>query len=78
MSAPLAIAVFFTIWWVVLFAVLPIGVKSQYEAGKPADLPTGADPGAPVAPMLGRKALWTTLISAALFAGLYAYLAWSA
>ncbi|HXW19788.1 MAG TPA: DUF1467 family protein [Roseiarcus sp.] len=77
MSTPLAIAVFFTIWWVVLFAVLPIGVKSQYEAGKPDDLPTGADPGAPVAPMLGRKALWTTLISAALFAGLYAYLAWS-
>jgi predicted secreted protein len=75
MSTPTAIAVFFTIWWIVLFAVLPIGVKSPHEAGQ-TDLPRGADPGAPVEPMLGRKALWTTLISAALFAGLYAYLAW--
>jgi predicted secreted protein len=77
MSTLTAIAVYFTIWWTVLFAVLPIGVKSQHEAGDQADLPSGADPGAPVAPMLGRKALWTTLISAALFAGLYAYLAWN-
>jgi len=77
MSTPLAIAVYFTIWWVVLFAVLPIGVRSQHEAGRPHDMPIGADPGAPVAPMLGRKALWTTLISAAIFAPLYAYLAWS-
>ena len=77
MSTLTAIAVYFTIWWTVLFAVLPIGVKSQHEAGGQTDLPSGADPGAPVAPMLGRKALWTTLISAALFAGLYAYLAWN-
>jgi predicted secreted protein len=77
MSTLTAIAVYFTIWWTVLFAVLPIGVKSQHEAGVQADLPSGADPGAPVAPMLGRKALWTTLISAALFAGLYVYLAWN-
>jgi len=76
MTTPMAIAVFFTIWWVVLFAVLPIGIKSQHEAGGEANLPSGADPGAPVAPMLARKALWTTLISAVLFAGLYAYMAW--
>jgi predicted secreted protein len=75
MSTPLAIAVFFTIWWVVLFAVLPFGVRSQHEAGGVEGLPRGADPGAPVAPMLVRKALWTTLISAVLFSGLYAYMA---
>ena len=77
MSTPMAIAVFFTIWWVVLFAVLPIGVKSPHEAGDEADLPSGVDPGAPIAPMLGPKAGWTTLISAVLFAALYAYMAWS-
>ena len=33
MSAPLSIAVYFTIWWVVLFAILPIGVRSMTEAG---------------------------------------------
>jgi predicted secreted protein len=74
MSTPMAVAVYFTIWWIVLFAVLPFGVKSQHEAGASPGLPTGADPGAPVAPMLARKALWTTLISAVLFAGLYAYM----
>jgi predicted secreted protein len=74
MSTPIAIAVYFTIWWTVLFAVLPFGVKSQHEVGAPENLPTGADPGAPVAPMLARKALWTTLISAILFAALYAYM----
>ena len=76
MSTPLAIAVYFTIWWVVLFAVLPFGVKSQHEAGV-TDLPAGADAGAPVAPMLLRKALWTTIISAVLFAALDGYMLWA-
>jgi predicted secreted protein len=71
MSATLSIAVYFTTWWVVLFAILPIGVRSAHEAG--VDLPPGADLGAPVSPNLGRKALWTTLISAVLFVALDAY-----
>ena len=40
MSAPLSIAVYFTIWWVVLFAILPIGVRSMTEAGV-TDAPPG-------------------------------------
>lgn len=68
-SLPLAAAIFFTIWFIVLFAVLPFGVRSQHEAG---DIAAGTDPGAPVAPRLLAKALWTTLISALLFAGLAA------
>jgi predicted secreted protein len=76
MPTPLAIVVYFTIWWVVLFAVLPFGVKSQHEAGA-TDLPRGADAGAPVAPMLLRKALWTTIISALLFAALDGYIIWA-
>jgi predicted secreted protein len=71
MSAPLSVVVFFTIWWVVLFAILPIGVRSSAEAG--IDAPTGADPGAPAFPNLGWKALWTTLAAAVVFAGLDAY-----
>jgi predicted secreted protein len=62
---PLAIAVFLTIWFVVLFAVLPFGVRSQHEAG---DFVPGTDPGAPVAPRLWSKVLWTTLIAAIVFA----------
>lgn len=68
-SLPLAAAIFFTIWFIVLFAVLPFGVRSQHEAG---DIVAGTDPGAPVAPRLLAKALWTTLISAILFAGVAA------
>ena len=76
MSTPMSIAVYFTIWWIVLFAILPFGVKSQFEAGA-TDIPPGADAGAPVAPMLLRKALWTTFVSALLFAALDAYMFWA-
>ena len=34
MSTPLAIALYFVIWWTTLFAVLPIGVRTQGEAGE--------------------------------------------
>jgi predicted secreted protein len=66
-STPIAIAIFITIWFTVLFAVLPFGIRSQQDAG---DFVPGTDPGAPVAPRLLVKALWTTLISAAVFAAL--------
>jgi predicted secreted protein len=62
------LAVFFLIWWVVLFAVLPWGVRSQHEQG---EIAPGTDPGAPVMPRLGRKLLWTTLVTAVIFAGFY-------
>lgn len=71
MSWPLGIAIFLTIWWVVLFAVLPFGVRSQHESGQ---VERGTDPGAPVAPMLLKKAIWTTAITGILFAGLWAFM----
>jgi predicted secreted protein len=64
-----AVAIFFLIWWVVLFAVLPWGVRSQHE--DEAGMTPGTDPGAPVVPRLGRKLLWTTLVSIVIFAGCY-------
>jgi predicted secreted protein len=64
LSVPLAIAIFLTIWFTVLFAVLPFGVRSQEEAG---EFVPGTDPGAPVAPRLAMKALWTTGISLVIF-----------
>lgn len=67
---PMAIAVYFTTWWIVLFAVLPWGVRSQNEE---PDRLQGTDPGAPVAPRLGLKALITTATSLAVFAALLIY-----
>ena len=65
MSLPTAIAIYFIIWWLVLFAVLPWGVRSQQENG---DFARGTDPGAPAIPNLGRKLLWTTIIAGVVFA----------
>ena len=62
--AALAFAVFLTIWFTVLFAVLPIGVRSQSEAG---DVTPGTEPGAPTAPRLWMKAGLTTLLSIVVF-----------
>jgi predicted secreted protein len=59
------IAIYFTIWWTVLFMVLPWGVTSHAQAG--IDKGDGGDPGAPVDPMLKKKFLTTTWISAILW-----------
>ena len=45
MAISTAIAIYFLIWWIVLFAVLPWGVRAQGEEGAP-----GTDPGAPRVP----------------------------
>jgi predicted secreted protein len=68
MPVTTALAIYFLIWWVVLFAVLPWGVRSQHESGEVAP---GTDPGAPAFPNLLRKLAWTTLVSAAIFAACY-------
>ncbi|HEY6994397.1 MAG TPA: DUF1467 family protein [Xanthobacteraceae bacterium] len=65
MSLATAIAIYFIIWWVVLFAVLPWGVRSQHESGAVAP---GSDPGAPAIPRLKRKLVWTTIVAAVVFA----------
>jgi predicted secreted protein len=64
-----AVAIYLTIWWTVLFVVLPLGVTSHAEAG--IDHGDGGDPGAPVDPKLKKKFLTTTWISTALFAILW-------
>jgi predicted secreted protein len=69
MSLSFAIAIYFIIWWTVLFAVLPIGVRTQGEEG--AVVP-GTPESAPAAPRLLRVVLLTTVISALLFAALWA------
>src|SRR5438132_700953 len=65
MSLPTAVAIYFIIWWVVLFAVLPWGVHSQQDSGTVAP---GTDPGAPAIPRLKRKLIWTTIVAAIVFA----------
>jgi len=63
MQVSTAIAIYFLIWWLTLFAVLPWGVNSQYEEGAP-----GTDPGAPRVHNVARKLVWTTIVATAIFA----------
>jgi predicted secreted protein len=70
MSLLSSVAIFFVIWWLVLFVVLPFGVTSRDGTD---DLTPGADPGAPLQPLLVRKALATTVLAAIVFAGVYLY-----
>ena len=60
-----AIAIYFVIWWVALFLTLPFGVRSQHEDGEGAP---GTDPGAPIMARMGGKLIWTTVISAVIYA----------
>jgi predicted secreted protein len=60
-----ALAIYFVIWWISLFLVLPWGVRSQDEAGEVAP---GTDPGAPVLTNLRRKLVWTTIVATVIFA----------
>lgn len=54
-----AFVLYVMIWWTVLFVVLPIGTRPVADA----DRATGWR-GAPDQSRIGRKAIWTTLISA--------------
>ena len=64
-SLATAFAIYFVLWWIVLFVTLPFGVRSQHEDG---DGVPGTDPGAPIKSQMGRKLIWTTIISAVIFA----------
>jgi predicted secreted protein len=66
MSWSTAAAIYFIIWWVVLFAVLPFGVRSHADAG--IEVEAGHDPGAPILPRLWPKVIWTTAVASLLFA----------
>jgi predicted secreted protein len=58
------LAIYFLIWWMVLFAVLPWGASSAHETG--VEVKPGHAPSAPIRPLIFRKIIITTLISALL------------
>ena len=54
------IGIFVIVWWVVLFATLPLWIQRPSEE---EELEPGIDPGAPQNPNLGQKFLLTTGIA---------------
>jgi len=69
MTLTFAVALYILIWWIVLFAMLPIGVRTQAEMGEVAP---GTAESAPHTPKLLPKMLATTVVAAIVFAALYA------
>jgi len=62
-----AIAMYVVIWWIVLFAVLPFGVKPTQEPGG-----KGHMIGAPEKPMMGKKVIWTSIVAAVVWLIIFA------
>lgn len=69
MSIGSALAIYLLIWTVTLFAVLPFGVRTSEEEGE--DKVAGHADSAPVRPMMRKKLIWNSIISAIIFAILW-------
>ena len=68
MSLSSALAIYFVVWWITLFAVLPFGVRTQAEAG---EVVPGAPASAPAHTAVGRIVLRNTIVASVVFAGIY-------
>ena len=69
MSVTSAIVLFAVCWFMILFMVLPLFVRSQEEAG---EVEPGTSPGAPDEPMMKKKLIWTTIAAVIVWAALVA------
>jgi len=68
MNLAFGIAIYFVSWWIILFAILPFGVRTQEEAG---EVVPGTAESAPAAPKLLPKLIATTIITTLIFALIY-------
>ena len=69
MNPASAIAIYFIIWWLVLFLVLPFGIRNAHESGEAVE--EGHEPGAPVNPRIIQKVLFTTILATIVFIVFY-------
>ena len=63
------LAIYFVVWWIVLFAVLPWGVRTQDDDG---NVTLGTTHSAPSRPLLIRKAIATTVVAAVVVGAFWA------
>lgn len=64
-----AIVLFAVLWFMILFIMLPIGERSQSEAG---EVVPGTPASAPEDAMMKKKLIWTTVVTFILWAILMA------
>ncbi|MFO1207790.1 MAG: DUF1467 family protein [Amaricoccus sp.] len=68
-----SLVLFAIIWFVALLVALPIGLTTQGEAG---EVVPGTPSSAPVDAMLGRKLVWVTVSTFAIWLPLCAFILW--
>ena len=69
MTVVFGLAVYFMIWWIILFAMLPFGMRrTQEEAG---DVLPGTEPSAPERPQFLRVIIMTTVMATVIFMAYY-------
>ncbi|WP_305987424.1 DUF1467 family protein [Roseibium sp. MMSF_3544] len=65
MSVAFGLAIFFMLWWIILFAILPFGLdRTQEEAG---DVVPGSEPSAPQKPRFLKVVILTTVVTTIVF-----------
>lgn len=64
MNVVSAIVLYLVIWFMCLFVILPLRIKSQNENG---EVVAGTPASAPVDPKLKRKVIWVTILATSLF-----------
>jgi predicted secreted protein len=71
MSLTLSLALYFVIWFITLFAVLPIGVRTQEEAG---EIVPGTPESAPAKPAFLKVIVINTIVATLVFVLVWAAL----
>jgi predicted secreted protein len=63
------VIIYVNLWMVILFMVLPFGIKNQVDT---VNYQKGTDPGAPIESKMKKKILITTLITTFIFSLIFA------
>ena len=71
MSIVFALAIYFVVWWIGMFAILPFFARPQAEEGDGTVVP-GTDESAPARFPLIKFVIINTIFASLLFAALYA------
>ncbi len=72
MTVALGLALYFIVWWTVLFAVLPWGLRTQEEEG---EVVPGTPASAPAKPRLARLFAVNTLVATVVFVAFWVIIA---
>jgi predicted secreted protein len=73
MSFISAIVLLVIIWFLALFVALPLGLKTQGEAG---EVVPGTPASSPVDALIRRKVLWVTAATLLIWAAVCAFIIW--